>query len=113
MPGGVGTMDELFEAVTLIQTKKIDGFPVVLIGKDYWQPLVALVDEMVREGTVSREDLDLFLFTDSVDEAMTHLEQYAIQKFGLVRRNLPRRSRMLGEHRLHRHGKPGPDASAR
>ena len=102
MPGGVGTMDELFEAVTLIQTKKIDGFPVVLIGKDYWQPLVAFLDEMVQVGTVSREDLDLFLFTDSVDEAMAHLEKYAIEKFGLVRRNAPKSSRMLGEHRLRR-----------
>jgi uncharacterized protein (TIGR00730 family) len=113
MPGGVGTMDELFEAVTLIQTKKIDGFPVALIGKDYWQPLVAFLDEMVRVGTVGREDLDLFLFTDSVDEAMAHLEKYAIEKFGLVRRNVPRRSRILGEHRLLRRRTPDTAAAAR
>ena len=90
MPGGVGTMDELFEAVTLIQTKKIESFPVVLIGKEYWAPLVALMEEMVEVGTISRDDLDLLLFTDSVDEAMAHIEKYAIEQFGLVRRKLPR-----------------------
>jgi predicted Rossmann-fold nucleotide-binding protein len=90
MPGGVGTMDELFEAVTLIQTKKIESFPVVLMGKDYWAPLVALMHEMVEVGTISRTDLDLLLFTDSVDEAMAHIEKHAVEQFGLVRRKLPR-----------------------
>ncbi|MDQ6891625.1 MAG: TIGR00730 family Rossman fold protein [Acidobacteriota bacterium] len=89
MPGGVGTMDELFEAVTLIQTKKIEGFPVVLLVKEYWAPLVALMEEMVRVGTISPTDLDLLLFTDSVDEAMAHIEKHAIQQFGLIRHKLP------------------------
>ena len=107
MPGGVGTMDELFEAVTLIQTKKIDGFPVVLMGVEYWKPMVVFLREMVETGTIGREDLDLFLFTDSVDEAMAHIEKHAIEKFGLVRRKIPRMSPMLGEKRARRVGSAG------
>jgi uncharacterized protein (TIGR00730 family) len=102
MPGGVGTMDELFEAVTLIQTKKIESFPVVLMGVDYWKPLVTFLREMVEVGTISREDLDLFLFTDSVEEAMAHIRKYAIEKFGLVRHKIPKMSPMLGEKRAKR-----------
>jgi hypothetical protein len=92
MPGGIGTMDELFEAATLVQTHKIESFPVVIFGKDYWRPLVALLDGMVGAGTIARSDLDLLLFTDSMDEAMAHIQKHAIEQFGLVRR-----SRILGE----------------
>jgi uncharacterized protein (TIGR00730 family) len=104
MPGGVGTMDELFEAVTLIQTKKIESFPVVLMGVDYWKPLVAFLNEMVEAGTIDRADLDLFLFTDSVEEAMRHIEKHAIDKFGLVRRKMPKSLPMIGEKRARRTG---------
>jgi uncharacterized protein (TIGR00730 family) len=97
MPGGMGTMDELFEAVTLIQTGKIESFPVVLFGKDYWRPLVEFLDEMVRVGTIGAEDLHLLLFTDSVEDAMKHIEAHAIEAFHLVRRRQPRRSRVLRE----------------
>jgi uncharacterized protein (TIGR00730 family) len=100
MPGGMGTMDELFEAATLIQTKKIQSFPVVLFGKDYWRPLVEFLDEMVRVGTIAREDMQLLLFTDSVEDAMAHIEKHAIEEFHLVRRRIPRRSRVLGEKRI-------------
>jgi uncharacterized protein (TIGR00730 family) len=96
MPGGVGTMDELFEAVTLIQTKKILGFPVVLMGRDYWQPLVDFLKLMVQARTISPEDLDLLLLTDSVDDAMAHIQKHAIEQFGLRRRE-PKRSKLLGE----------------
>ena len=92
MPGGIGTMDELFEAATLVQTGKIENFPVVVFGKDYWRSLRALLDEMVGAGTIARSDLDLLLFTDSMDEAMAHIEKHAIEQFGLARR-----SRILGE----------------
>jgi uncharacterized protein (TIGR00730 family) len=95
MPGGVGTMDELFEAVTLIQTKKILNFPVVLMGKQYWEPMVAFMERMVDAGTISAEDLGLLLLTDSVDEAIRHIHQHAIEKFGLKR--APKRSRILRE----------------
>lgn len=104
MPGGVGTMDELFEAVTLIQTKKIEGFPVVLMGVEYWKPLVAFLHEMVEVGTIDRTDLGLFLFTDSVEEAMKHIQTHAIEKFGLVRRKMPKSLPMLGEKRARRTG---------
>jgi len=97
MPGGLGTMDEFFEAAVLIQTKKIQSFPVILFSKDYWRPLVEFLNVMVEAGTIGREDLDLLLFTDSVDEAMAHIEKHAVEQFGLVRRTIPRRSRFLRE----------------
>jgi uncharacterized protein (TIGR00730 family) len=95
MPGGVGTMDELFEAVTLIQTKKIKDFPVVLMGVEYYQPLIDFLKRMVTARTIAPEDLDLLMVTDSVDEAMAHIQKHAVEKFGL--RKVPRRSRILGE----------------
>ncbi len=85
MPGGAGTMDELFETLTLIQTGKIKGFPLVLFGKKYWSHLTAQLDHMVKEKTVSPEDLDLFLVTDSTDEAIAYIERETIKKFGLKR----------------------------
>jgi uncharacterized protein (TIGR00730 family) len=97
LPGGVGTMDELFEALTLIQTGKILDFPVVLMGKDYYAPLINFFGDMAREGTISETDLRLFMITDSVDEAMAHIEQYAVQKFGLHRTKTLRRRRWLWE----------------
>jgi len=97
MPGGLGTMDELFEAAELIQTKKIESFPLILFCKDYWRSLVELLNEMVDAGTIDREDLRLLLFTDSVDEAMSHINKHAVEAFGLQRTKTPRRSRLLGE----------------
>ncbi|MFL6214034.1 MAG: TIGR00730 family Rossman fold protein [Blastocatellia bacterium] len=95
MPGGVGTMDEMFEALTLIQTRKILEFPVVLMGVEYWQPLMELLKRMVDAGTISPEDLNLLKLTDSIDEAMAHIQKHAIEKFGL--RRAPKRSKLLGE----------------
>lgn len=100
LPGGFGTLDELAEALTLIQTGKIEQFPVVLIGKDYWTPLLAMMHAMVEAGTISASDLDLMLVTDSVPDAMAHLEQYAVKQFGLKRRRRPRPSTLLGERPL-------------
>ncbi len=97
MPGGIGTCDELFEALTLIQTKKILGFPVVVMERSYWAPLQDLLEKMVAEGTIAPEDLHLILLTDSVDQAMRHIEKHAIEQFGLRKRKAPERSRMLGE----------------
>lgn len=69
-PGGYGTLDELFEALTLIQTEKTEPFPVVLIGRTYWQGLVDwLKGTMLVEGCISNDDLELFSVVDSVDEA--------------------------------------------
>lgn len=70
LPGGFGTMDELFEVATLIQTGKVKNFPVVLMGKSYWQPLVDFLrTTMVQEKTIDVRDVDRLLVTDDVAEA--------------------------------------------
>ena len=97
MPGGVGTLDELFEVITLIQTKKIMDFPVVLISKEYFQDAMDFFKRMVVEGTIAAPDLDLLLLTDSLDEAMAHIEKHAVEKFKLRRWKLPRPSKLLRE----------------
>lgn len=74
LPGGFGTMDELFEAATLIQTKKIQDFPLVLMGREYWQPLLDFLRErMVGHGTIDATDLDRIFVTDDVAEAVAHV----------------------------------------
>jgi uncharacterized protein (TIGR00730 family) len=74
LPGGYGTMDELFEALTLVQTKKVTRFPVVLMGTWYWQGLLDWMrDAMAAEGKIGPEDLDLLCVTDEVDEAVEHI----------------------------------------
>jgi uncharacterized protein (TIGR00730 family) len=71
LPGGYGTLDELFESLTLIQTGKIRFFPVVLVGTEYWSGLVGwLRDRMLAEGNISPDDLDILHVTDSVDEVV-------------------------------------------
>ncbi|TGE23892.1 TIGR00730 family Rossman fold protein [Hymenobacter aquaticus] len=99
MPGGIGTLDELFEALTLIQTKKILDFPVVVVGRAYWQPLTLLLAQMEQQGMVAPLDLRLLTYTDSVEEALAHIEQHAVVKFKLVARHRPRPRRWwwLGE----------------
>lgn len=99
LPGGLGTLDELFEALTLIQTRKIASYPVVLLGKQYWQPLEGLLLHLALEGTIGQEDLDLLLITDSVDEALDHIQRHAVERFGLWRRQ-PRPSPLLGERKV-------------
>ncbi len=97
LPGGYGTLDEFFEALTLIQTKSIQRFPVVLFGTDYHQQLFDHLNKLAREGTVDQKDLDLFLFTDSIQEAMDHIETYAIKGFGLQKVKKMRPLAWLGE----------------
>jgi len=70
-PGGFGTLDEFFEAMTLIQTRKINEFPIILIGTEYWSGLVDWIkNTMLKNGTISEEDVDLFHLTDDADEAV-------------------------------------------
>jgi uncharacterized protein (TIGR00730 family) len=88
LPGGFGTLDELFEAVTLIQTDKIENFPVVLMGADYWNPLLVFMREtLLAAGTISPEDLDLFTVTDSPDEAAAAIERAAAANADAVARS--------------------------
>lgn len=76
MPGGFGTMDEFFETLTLVQTKTLVRFPIVLFGREYYRPLFEYMESMAREGTIAKEDLNLVLLTDSVAEAVQHIEAF-------------------------------------
>jgi uncharacterized protein (TIGR00730 family) len=87
MPGGFGTMDELFETLTLIQTKTISTFPVVLFGKAYYSELWEYMQFMEKQGTISKGDLDLVLLTDDVQEAMMHISNYVKTNFVVKPRN--------------------------
>lgn len=96
MPGGFGTLDELFEAITLIQTGKISKFPIVVFDRDFHQPLLDHIEKMRLEKTISPDDLKLFLVTDSVEEAVDHIREHSILKFGLTYRK-PKPSPFLRE----------------
>ncbi len=77
LPGGFGTMDELFEALTLIQTKKIGKFPIVLVGKDYWSGLIDWIQNTLQsEGMIDPKDMNLFKVADSADEAVAYINEF-------------------------------------
>lgn len=77
MPGGMGTLDELFEAVTLIQTKKIGRFPIVLVSNDYWSGLIDWIKgTMLEEGNISPHDLDLIQIVDTAEEAVQIIDEF-------------------------------------
>lgn len=77
LPGGFGTMDELFEAITLIQTGKIARFPIVLVGRQYWEPLMDWVkNQMLEEGNISADDLNLYRLVDTAEEAAAHIVRF-------------------------------------
>lgn len=97
LPGGVGTVDELFEAVTLVQTGKIEHFPIVLMGAEFWSPLIVFLDRMAEEGMIAEEDKKLFLVTDLIEEAVAHIKHHAQGKFRLKKGKAPQPSSWLGE----------------
>ena len=99
LPGGFGTLDEVFETATLIQTGKIRDFPIVLMGTEFWAPLVDFLKRsMLAEGKIRQEDLDRLTLTDSTEEAVTLIRAAALDKFGLTSgHRRPARRRWLFE----------------
>lgn len=96
MPGGFGTMDEFFETLTLVQTKTVTQFPIVLYGKEFYSELWDMLNHMADKGTITREDLSLVVITDDIDEAMQHIRTYIRQNYKVRPR---RRSWWLFEKR--------------
>ncbi len=85
LPGGFGTFDEVFETVTLVQTAKIADFPIVLLGTDFWQPLVELLrTKLIPAGTIDEADLSLLRLADSPEEAVAQIREIAMNNFGLT-----------------------------
>jgi len=86
MPGGFGTLDEFFETITLIQTKKTAPFPIVIMGVDFHKDLKNHINRMAKEGTISKDDLKLVLYTDDVNEAVEHIHHYAKTTFEIKKK---------------------------
>jgi uncharacterized protein (TIGR00730 family) len=86
MPGGFGTMDEFFETLTLVQTKTITGFPIVIFGKSFYKELMEAIEDMAERGTIAKEDLNLVMFTDDVNEAMDHIHKYLTTNYKIKSR---------------------------
>ncbi len=86
MPGGAGTVDELFETVTLIQTGKVRDFPILLYGRDYWKPMLDQIDRMVAEGTLGRKELEFVFVADSVEEATVLLQDSLVDMWRKARK---------------------------
>ena len=81
MPGGFGTMDEFFETITLIQTKTMKQFPIVLFGTTYYAELMKTIEGMAEQGTIAPDDMKLVLLTDDFNEAINHIETYVAKNY--------------------------------
>ncbi len=97
LPGGIGTMDELFEALTLIQTGKIHDFPVIVVGKSYYEPLQKLLKHMVDAGTVSASDLNMLEVVDTIEDAVVRLQAVFSGHLPTWISRRPKPKRWLGE----------------
>jgi len=98
LPGGFGTLDEICETATLIQTGKIREFPLVLMGKEFWRPLLDFLSEkMVKEKTIDQADLDRLIVTDSATEAVEAITDVAKRRFGLTYGSRMKRRWIFGE----------------
>jgi hypothetical protein len=98
MPGGFGTLDEVSEAATLIQTGKIAGFPMVLMGVEFWKPLLDFMrGTLIKEGTIDSDDADEFFVTDSPEDAAAHVRNIGMKRFGLTYGPRMKRRWFLGE----------------
>jgi len=96
-PGGFGTLDELFEVLTLIQTGKLQDFPVALVGREYWAPGIEQLKKFVSEKTIDPVDLDKLYIGDDPDEVVKHVTDVSMRKFGLSYGQKVRRRWWLGE----------------
>ncbi len=100
LPGGFGTLDEVFETATLVQTDKIRDFPIILMGTEYWGPMMGFIREtMLKNGTISPGDENILYLTDSPDEALDRIAACAERQFGFkwVKRNTPSKKWYLFE----------------
>jgi uncharacterized protein (TIGR00730 family) len=98
LPGGFGTLDEIFETATLIQTAKISEFPLVLMGKEFWRPLIEFMqDRLVQENTIDQMDVDRLIITDSAMEAAAAIAAVAKRRFGLTYGPRVKRRWIFGE----------------
>jgi uncharacterized protein (TIGR00730 family) len=98
LPGGFGTLDEMFEIATLVQTGKVQEYPIVLMGRDYWRPLLDFVrNRLLVEGTIDPGDEQRLPVTDSAAEAVDMITAVAMRRFGLSYGPLARRRWFLGE----------------
>ena len=98
LPGGFGTLDEMFEIATLVQTDKVREFPIVLMGRDFWSPLIAFVrNRLLVEGTIDPDDEQRLRLTDSPEEAVEWVTSVAMRRFGLTYGPQVRRRWYLGE----------------
>ncbi len=83
LPGGFGTMDEIFETATLIQTGKIKNFPIIMLGVEYWRPLLNFMREtMLPRNMIDAADIDKIVLTDSIDQALAHITDAMVTRFG-------------------------------
>ena len=97
-PGGFGTLDEIFELATLVQTHKVEDFPLTLMGKDYWQPLLTFFRERLLEAkTIDAADVDRIIVLDSPEEAVAVITKIVTTQFGLTYGPRPKRRWWLGE----------------
>jgi uncharacterized protein (TIGR00730 family) len=111
LPGGFGTLDEVFETVTLIQTGKISNFPLILMGTEYWAGLIGFLrDTLLAQSTIDPVDLERIVVTDSPEEAMQRIVEAATGPFGLDLRPVKPRP-ILGEKAPQRVSRPAPAAS--
>jgi uncharacterized protein (TIGR00730 family) len=98
MPGGYGTLDEYFEALTLIQTHKISDFPIIIFGKEYHKELLEHIEKMKRNSTISDDDTHLFMVTDNIEEAVNLITEKSIKQFNLRPKSKLKPFKWLFEH---------------
>ncbi len=96
-PGGFGTLDELFEAVTLIQTGKVANFPIAIVGKDFYKGMQDQIQHMLLKGTIASKDVDLIFFTDSVEDAVAYVTGKSVERFGLKKEKKLKPWKWFGE----------------